>query len=318
MKNQQIIQWLLEGDVSIQYQVYRDLLGENRQDLQKRIATEGWGQKFLSQRKPNGHWGQRFYQPKWTSTHYTLVDLRNLGISQDHPLIKETIEMILANEKAPDGGILPIGKPQLSDLCINGMFLNYACYFKSDEDKLRSVVDCILNQVMPDGGFNCESNRLPTRHSSLHTTISVLEGISEYEIQGYTYRLSEIQRARQTAVEFILMHQLFLSDRTGEIINKDFLKLSYPSRWRYDILRALDYFQHANTPWDDRMEPAIAALQKKQNKDLTWNVQAKHPGQVHFDMEKAGKPSRWNTLRALRVLNRYKLSEHPSIIMSHS
>ncbi len=307
MKNQQIIQWLLEGDVSIQYQTHRDLLGEDKKDLQDRIATEGWGKRFLWKRKPNGHWGHKFYQPKWTSTHYTLIDLRNLCIWQDHPVIRETIEMILADEKAEDGGILPIGKPQLSDLCINGMFLNYASYFKMNEEGLHSVIDCILNQVMPDGGFNCESNRHPTRHSSLHTTISVLEGISEYEIQGYSYRLSEIKQAKQSAVEFIMMHQLFLSDRTGEIINKDFLKLSYPSRWRYDILRALDYFWHSKTPWDDRMEPAVAVLQKKRNKGLTWNVQAKHPGQVHFDMEKAGKPSRWNTLRAMRVLNHFKI-----------
>lgn len=307
MEYTELIQWLLKGDVSIQYQVNRDLLSTERKDLQDRISKEGFGAKFLSQRKPNGHWGRKFYQPKWTSTHYTLLDLRNLCVSHDNPLIKESIEIILENEKANDGGILPIGTSQLSDLCINGMFLNYASYFKTNERDLKSVVDCILAQVMPEGGFNCRSNRFKTVHSSLHTTLSVLEGITEYQTQGYSYRLEEIYLAQRSSIEFILMHRLFRSDHTGEIINKDFLKLTYPCRWRYDILRALDYFQHANVKWDDRMNDAIQILHKKRNKDETWNVQAKHQGLVHFEMEKAGKPSRWNTLRALRVLKHFKL-----------
>jgi len=309
MNDNKLIKWLLDGDVAIQYQVHRDLLGNTRMDLQDSIANEGWGKHFLSKRNPNGHWGKKFYQPKWTSTHYTLLDLRNLCIEQNHPLIKETIAIILQNEKATDGGILPIGTTQLTDLCINGMFLNYASYFKTNEQDLKSVIDCILAQIMPDGGFNCRSNRFVTIHSSLHTTMSVLEGITEYEIQGYTYELAELRQAKKSSIEFILMHQLFRSDKTGEIINKDFLKLTYPGRWRYDILRALDFFQHAKIKWDARMNPAIQVLQKKRNKDATWNAQAKHPGQVHFEMEKAGKPSRWNTLRAMRVLKYYEIEK---------
>ena len=309
MFQQEILNWLLEGDVALQYQVYRDLLSIEHKDLQDRIAQEGWGARFMAKRKPDGHWGKAFYQPKWTSSHYTLLDLRNLCIAPSNPLIRETIELILKNEKAGDGGILPIGKNQLTDLCINGMFLNYASYFKTNESHLKSVVDCILAQIMPDGGFNCRSNRFRAVHSSLHTTLSVLEGITEYELHTYTYRLQELIHAKKSAIEFILKHQLYLSDRTGKIINKDFLKLTYPSRWRYDILRALDYFQHAKVKWDDRMKPAIQIVLKKQNKDSTWNVQAKHPGQVHFEMEKAGKPSRWNTLRALRVLKNYRIHE---------
>ncbi len=306
MDNEQIIRWLLEGDVAIQYQVYRDLLSTDREDLRNRIELEGWGAAFLSKRNPNGHWGEAFYQPKWTSSHYTLIDLRNLFISPNNQLIKESIKIILQNEKADDGGLLPIGKNQLTDLCINGMFLNYASYFKTNENDLKSVVDCILAQIMPDGGFNCRSNRFRTVHSSLHTTLSVLEGITEYERNGYTYRLKELIKAKKLAIEFILMHQLFLSDRTGEIINKDFLKLSYPRRWRYDILSTLDYFQYSGSKWDKRMQPAIDVILQKRKKDRTWNVQAKHPGQTHFDMEKAGKSSRWNTLRALRVLKHFE------------
>jgi len=306
LNKQAITDWLLKGDVSIQYQVHRDLLSINRHDLQERIAREGWGAQFLAKRKPEGHWGDRFYQPKWISSHYTILDLRSLCIAPDNSIIRESIDIIADNEKGIDGGINPAVEIVQSDVCINGMFLYYACYFKIKKEKLISVVDFILTQWMPDGGFNCRSNRSGAVHSSLHTTLSILEGITEYEQNGYTYRLGELKKVQKSAEEFILLHQLFISDRTGEIINKDFLKLSYPGRWKYDILRALDYFQYANAEWDDRMQPAIDVLMKKRRKDNTWTVQAKHPGQVHFEMEKAGKPSRWNTLRALRVLKHFE------------
>lgn len=309
MNKEQIINWLLEGDVSIQYQVYRDLLGIKKKDLQDRIAREGWGQKLLSKRGTNGHWGDSFYQPKWTSTHYSLLDLRNLYLSKDNKIVQEAIELVLQNGKANDGGI-PLGPStsQHSDVCVNGMFLNYASYFNMPEKVLCSIVDSILNEIMPDGGFNCRTNRgnPKPKHSSLHTTISVLEGLTEFQKARYTYRKDEIQSARESAKEFILLHQLFLSDHTGKIIHKDFLKLTYPYRWKYDILRALDYFQHAGSPWDERMKNAIKELEDKRNKDGTWNMQAAHPGKVHFIMEKAGKPSRWNTLRAMRVLKHFK------------
>ncbi len=111
--------------------------------------------------------------------------------------------------------------------------------------------------------------------------------------------------AEQSAREFILIHQLYISDRTGEIINKNFLKMPHPARWRYDLLRALDYFQYTNSKWDNRLKPAIDHLVKKRNRDQTWNLQAHYPGQMHFEMEKVGKPSRINTLRAMRVLKHF-------------
>ena len=308
MDKPELLEWLLKGDVSIQYQVHRDLLGVDRKDLRERISTEGWGEKFLSKRKPNGHWGQRFYQPKWTSTHYTLLDLRNLNMDSGNEKVRETICIVFNENKSADGGIrLGPSTSAHSDVCVNGMFLNYAAYFNAGERGLQSVVDSILKEKMPDGGFNCRTTRSGATHSSLHTTLSVLEGIVTFLKAGYTYRLGDLENARDSAEEFILLHQLFLSDRTGEIIRKDFLRLSYPGRWRYDILKALDYFQFANTQWDSRMSPALDVLLKKRNKNATWNVQAKHPGKVHFDMEIAGKPSRWNTLRALRVLKHFHI-----------
>lgn len=253
-------------------------------------------------RNSNGLWGDRFYQPKWTSTHYTLLDLRNLNLPPKNEVAKETIELVLKNVKSEDGGIrLGPSTTQHSDVCVNGMFLNYASYFKTSEIKLHSIVDSILAEIMPDGGFNCRSIRSGAKHSSLHSTISVLEGFTEFSKAGYNYRKQEVGDAINSGVEFILMHQLFLSDRTGQIIDKNFLKLTYPCRWRYDILRAMDYFQYAGLEWDNRLTDAMTYLNEKQNKNGTWNMQAAHPGQVHFIMEKAGKPSRWNTLRILRI-----------------
>lgn len=310
MSGQKLIEWLLEGDVSIQYQVWRDLLGLDKKDLQYRIAKEGWGKFILLKRHPNGHWGDRFYQPKWISTHYTLLDLRNLNLSPNTNVVHETIEQILLNEKAEDGGIkLGPSTIQHSDVCVKGMFLNYASYFRTDEKKLNSIVDSILMEIMPDGGFNCRTTRTGAMHSSLHSTISVLEGLTEFLKAGNTYKNDQILQAQKSSVEFILKHQLFLSDKTGEIINKDFLKMVYPCRWKYDILRALDYFSYANIGWDERMQTAMDILMKKRNNDGTWNLASAHPGQTHLKMETAGKPSRWNTLRCLRVLRHFKVNE---------
>ena len=301
----QLIDWLLEGDISIQYQVHRDLLASEEPHLRERIATEGWGAQFLGFRKKEGHWGDHFYQPKWISTNYTILDLKNLAISQNNTEIRQSISQIIQNLPGPDGGIFPIGTERKSELCINGMFLNYASYFGTKEDDLKSIVDFLLSEHMKDGGFNCNSNRTGAIHSSMHTTISVLEGIHEYAKNGYRYRLEELQEAEDKSRTFLLQHKLFRSDRTGNIIDKRWLMLSYPSRWRYDILRALDYFQFAGTNHDPRMGDALDILTKKRRKDNKWPVQAKHPGQTHFDMEKTGGPSRWNTLRAMRVIKHF-------------
>jgi hypothetical protein len=299
------IKWLLDGDVSIRYQAYRDLMDIDKPRLRSKIATEGWGRKFLSARHPDGHWGRGFYQPKWTSTHYTLLDLKNLNIAPDLEVIASSLDAVFNLRKGADGGIFPIGTPWVSEVCINGMFLNYASYFKVGEALLKSVVDFLLSQQMSDGGFNCFSNRKGAVHSSLHTTISVLEGFREYEKNGHTYRLKEIQKAVSDAQEFILIHRLYRSDKTGEIINKSFLRFCYPCRWHYDILRAMDYFHFAKREYDPRMTEAIQLIIEKRTIDGQWKLPAPYPGQTHFEMEQAGTPGRWNTLRAMRVLKYY-------------
>ena len=300
--------WLLDSDVSIQFQVYRDLLGENRPDLQARIATEGWGKAFLDARGAHGHWGMGYYQPKWISSHYTLLDLRNLCLPRGVAAVDETIQLILNEEKSADGGINPGKTIAEADVCVNGMMLNVFCWFGVDEKQLESVIDFILSQVLPDGGYNCRLNRSGARHSSLHSTISVLEGLTEFRLQGYQYRLTDVILAEQEAQEFLLMHHLYKSDKTGEIIHPRFLRLPYPPRWYYDTLRALDYFVHAGTPYDPRMQDALDELISRRTKNGRWKVQGPYAGQVHFTMEKAGTESWWNTLRARRVFKGLRLN----------
>ncbi|MDY0235232.1 MAG: hypothetical protein RBR71_04360 [Gudongella sp.] len=305
---QEIIQWLLEGDISIQYQTKRDLLHVKEDsivELRARIATEGWGYSILQKQNENGHWGISFYQPKWVCTHYTLLDLRCLCCPNTDG-INIAINIIADENKAEDGGINTSRGIKESDVCINGMFLNYACFYNLKEEKLKSVIDFIISQQLHDGGFNCLLNRSGATHSSLHSTISCLEGIQEYIKNGYTYRIDELKSIEKASQEFILVHRLYKSDKTGEIIHKSFTMLSYPSRWRYDILRSLSYFQQAKVPYDDRMEDALQLLLSKQRRDSRWPVQAKHAGKVHIDMEKTGTASRWNTLRAIKVLDYYK------------
>lgn len=305
---EELIQWLLEGDVSIQYQTHRDLLhesGKGLSALQNRIPNEGWGKRFLQNQNENHHWGLSFYQPKWISTHYTLLDLRNLCCPSIRG-IQDALHTIIEENKTSDGGINPSQHVFESDVCINGMFLNYACYYHIEENSVKRVIDYLIKQQMHDGGFNCRLNRSGATHSSLHSTISCLEGIEQLIKNGYTYRIDELKCIKSQSVEFILAHRLFKSDKTGKIIHKNFTMLSYPPRWRYDILRALDYFQDAKVVYDPRMEDALEVLMNKRRKDGTWPVQAKHVGQVHFDMEKTGASSRWNTLRAMRVLEYYK------------
>lgn len=311
MERAEIIKWLLQGDVAIQYQTHKDLLGSKAgvlEELKARIAKEGWGRKFLDCYNPAGYWGRGFYQPKWTSTHYTLLDLRNLCM----PVTEEityALDLIAESKIAKDGGIDPrsnTGKrSKKSDVCINGMFLNYASYFSLQEEKMKSVVDRIIESQMGDGGFNCMIGTPGTVHSSVHSTLSVLEGINEYLEKGYAYKRAEMAKMESEAKGFLLFHKLFKSHRTGKVINPMMLRFYQPPRWRYNILRAMDYFRKANVPYDERMREAMDKINGKRKKDGLWRLPAHLPGDVHFHMEEAGKESRWNTLIAMRVLEHY-------------
>ena len=213
--------------------------------------------------------------------------------------------MVLAQPQGNDGGINLARSLKYSDVCVNGMILNYSSYFLPESFDLKRVVDYLLDVQMADGGWNCQYLNPNTSHSSLHSTISVLEGLLEFRRGNNRHRLSDIKDAEKEAIEFLLHHNLYQSHHTGKTIDERMLRLSFPCRWRYDILRCLDYLRDAQVPYDTRMESALRILHSKKSKDGKWSLQQKHPGRVHFEMEKTGTPSRWNTLRTLRVLDHF-------------
>lgn len=299
-----VLDWLLSGDVAIQFQATRDLLHRDAPDLQARIATEGHGSALLAARGPDGHWGRGFYQPKWTSSHYTLLELEGLGLAPATPAAHQTAELVLEH-KGRDGGLNPSGRTGWSDVCINGMALTYCCYFGAPADRLTSVVDFVLEEQVRDGGFNCRSNRSGADHSSVHTTISVIEGITEYLRGGYPHRRADLSRARDEAVEFLLRHRLYRSERTGEPMHPEFVKLHHPARWHYDILRCLDSFADAAVPYDARMDDALDVLRGRRRSDGRWTINRGYAGVTHVPPPRAGQPDRWITLMAMRVLAAY-------------
>lgn len=303
-KRNEIIEWLLQGDASVRYQVARDLLQEEKNALHRsrqEIHQSGWCKRLIDLWDPvSKRWGGGVYSPKWISTTYTMLDLKNFCLDPSLDCYQQAATLLIEE--------LPVDQRPKSkyplDLCICGMLLNLCCYGTLDHPGINPIVDVLLDYHMKDGGWNCSLDQNP-QHSSLHTTMNVLEGLLEYERNGYTYRLDELQAAVEKAHQFILCHRLYKSDKTGQVIKKSFTMLSYPPRWRYDVLRALDYFRYAGVPYDERMDDALTLLLGKRRKDGTWPVQQKYPGLIHFDYEKTGGSSRINTVRALRVLAYY-------------
>ncbi len=309
--NEAVIDWLLAGDAAVQYQTRRDLLGEEDPELQARIATDGDAAAILAARGENGHWGRGFYQPKWTSTHYTLLELANLGLPATHPEARGSVDLILREEKGADGGLNPSRTLRCSDVCINGMALNYCSHFEAPTEALRSLVDFILGQRMPDGGFNCRSNRSGATHSSVHTSLSVIEGCTAYLASGHSHRADELRQARAATIAFLLRHQLFRSHRTGEPIHVDMTRLHHPTRWRFDVLRCLDALAAAGLDHDARMDNGLEVLRDRQRPDGRWAANRGHPGETHIAYPRAGQPNRWVTLVALRVLRTYGPRANP-------
>lgn len=300
------IHFLLSSDPSIVYQTRKYLLNEddeNLKEIKRQTLTDGFGRRFFSCQNDDHSFGKSDYVGKWTSTHYTLLDLRYLEIPRDTKKAYIPARNILLNHRASDGGIA-ISSDKKSDVCVNGMTLNFSSYFMVEEDLLKNLVDSLLETPLPDGGFNCRYNRSQVKHSSMHSTLAVLEGFLEYERGGYTYRLDEIKEAGKSASEFLLMHNLFRSDHTGEIIDRKFLALAFPTRWKYDIHRALYYFMDADFPYDARMEEALTLLKAKQHSDGTFPKGITYSGDLHFPLEE-GRRGRFNTLRCLRVLRAY-------------
>jgi hypothetical protein len=306
------LQWLLAGDPSIRWQTLRDLVGAEERTLErerKKIARSGWGARLLAKQNADGRWagGAAFetglYSPKWISTTYTLLTLRDFGLAANNRQAQEGCRLLLDGGMQPDGGVnygTRAKWSKTSETCVTGMVLSLACYFELDDGRVESLVAHLLEQQMPDGGWNCRRPYGAT-HASVHTTISVLEGLRRYELFRRR-RLTAVRLAQKRGREFLLVHRLFRSHRTGEIIKPIFLRFTFPPRWHYDVLRGLDYFQAVDAPRDPRLTDAIDVVNQARDENGRWPLAHAFKGKTYFELERVGQPSRWNTLRALRVL----------------
>jgi hypothetical protein len=297
------IEWLLEGDPSVRWQTMRDLMSAKKSSInaeRAKLETEGWCYQLLALQDPKGTWANALYSPKWISTTYTMLVLKDLGLPPQNPQGQKACKVLIDSGFAKDYGISFSPSWKRSETCITGMILSILAYFQYKDERIDKLVEHLLGQQMKDGGWNCQLWRGAT-HSSLHTTISVMEGLREYE-KYYKKNLNQAKESQKKGIEFLLKHKLFRSHRTGEIINEKFTLFSFPPRWHYDILRALDYFQECKLEKDERMNESIEIVKKRQDKNGKWKLQNKHPAKVFFDLEKAGRSSRINTLRSLRIL----------------
>jgi hypothetical protein len=304
--------WLLDSDPSLRWQALRDLTDAAPEAVaaeRARVATDGWGARLLSLRDEDGQWaggacfpgdfrGDFSQGQPWTSTFPTLTLLRDLGIDPDAAPVRETIKLVAENcrwehdgQRFFDGEVEP---------CINGRTAAVGAYFGVD---VGGIVDRLVGEQLEDGGWNCETENGSVR-SSFDTTLCVLDGLLEYE--RATGGSAATAEARGRGHEYLLERRLFRRLSTGEVINPDWLRFSFPTWWHYDVLRALDYFREAGDSPDPRMAEAVELVRSKQQSDGSWLLENTHPGPVHFALEDGdGRPSRWNTLRALRVLNWY-------------
>jgi len=295
--------WLLDSDPSIRWQV----LGDPAE--RRRIASEGWGAQLLALRGEDGFWAGGALLPAnwkfdrnegqpWIATEPTLTLLRLMGVDPDAQPVRETIAAVRDNcrwEHAGQAFFAGEVEP-----CINGRAVALGAYFGENVD---GIVTRLVAEQLEDGGWNCEAENGSVR-SSFDTTINVLEGLLLYERAGGAV---DVVEARRRGDEYLLERRLFRRKSTGEVVKPSYLEFSFPNRWHYDVLRGLDYFREAGGPPDPRMDEAIEHVRSKRQPDGTWLLENTHRGKVYFQLEDGdGRPSRWNTLRALRVLSWYE------------
>jgi hypothetical protein len=301
------LQWLLDGDPAIRWQALRDLkCVPDRTVLreQRRVAVAGWGARLLELQDPDGRWAGGVYTPKWTSTTYTLLLLRACGLPPRHPQALRACQVLLDAGFWADGGInFYSRRSKRSETCISSMVLALVSWFQHGDPRVDRLAEHVIGQQMADGGWNCRASGGDggATHGSFHTTISALEALLEYE----RFRPDSGQATREAQArgrEFLLIHRLFKSHRTGEVVKAAMTRLAFPPQWHFDVLRGLDYFRASGAAKDERLSDALELIEKKRTTEGTWLLENVYSGKTHFTMETKGRASRWNTLRALRVL----------------
>ncbi|MHA2503800.1 MAG: hypothetical protein ACXAE3_13145 [Candidatus Kariarchaeaceae archaeon] len=300
--DREVIDWLIASDPAIARLTKRDLLELPRKEWdyhEQEMLTVGWCRRLLDLQDPDGRWGQGLYGPKFISTHYTLMLLRRLEMVLTPEIENGCRQLININAI----GSIPTTEPPRVDACITGMGLSILAFFNQQQQLFPEILTYLEDNQLHDGGWNCVLPQRPTKHSSMHTTLLVLEGLKQLADTSSIYR-SKINALSDQAHEFLLQHNLFRSHRTGEIIDPGFIDISFPPRWKYNILTALDYFASINHPYDHRMEEAIEIVKQKEKKGR-WYQGKQMGGPTFFSTNIAHQGSPFNTVRALRVIRKY-------------
>ncbi len=310
---QSTINWLLDSDPSIRWQVMRDLTDAPAHEVaaeRAKVAVEGWGVQLLALQGTDGRWGGSAWNRGWDSTMHVLILLRDFGLDPTSDQARQAVGLVRDRVTWQGCG------PQECDdnaffegeiePCINGQVGAVGAYFGQD---VQGIVDRLLGEQLPDGGWNCEAANGSTR-SSFNTTICVLEALLEYELAGRG--TPEATEARLRGQEYLLERRLFRRRSTGEVIkhdrkgNTDWTRFAFPTWWHYDVLRGLEYLRRAGVTPDERVAEAIDLVTSKRGDDGRWSLDTRYPGVMPVEIDEGeGRPSRWNTLRALRVLEWY-------------
>jgi len=286
-----LLRWLLEGDPAIRWRVLRDLTDASDQDVTReraRVATEGWGARLLAAQDRDGGWGGGVYSPKWTSTTYTLLHLLWLGLPPGHPAAHRGCERLWEWQ----------ARWRVPETCIAGILVRLTSSHAYEAAGLERMVEYLLDQQLADGGWNCATRTDKSKHSSFHTSIQALEALDAYTSAGGAADATEsLRRGR----EFFLMHRLYQSHRTGAVAIRGSTRFPAFPEWHFDVLRGLEHFWQGGAPRDERLGDAVEVVRRARGEDGRWPTYSPYPGRQWFELEPRG-PSRWNTYRALRVL----------------
>ena len=310
-----VIQWLLDSDPSIRWQVMRDLIGAPADEVvaeRARVATEGAGARLLALQGGDGRWGGAAWNLGWNSTMHVLMLLRDMGLDPASDQARRAVGLV-RDRVTWQGWATYDGNPFFAgevEPCINGQVGAVGAYFGQD---VRGIVNRLLAEQLPDGGWNCEAANGSTR-SSFNTTICVLEALLGHE--RAVGASPEVTEARLGGQEYLLERRLFRRRSTGEVIERDrkggaaWTRFAFPTWWHYDVLRGLEYLRRAGVGHDERVAEAIELVASKRDGDGRWPLETRHLGEMPVETDEAeGQPSRWNTLRALRVLNWYSAGD---------
>jgi len=308
-----VIEWLLDSDPSIRWQVMRDLPDAPDEAVaaeRAKVATEGWGDRLLALQGADGSWAGAAWNQGWNSTMHVLTLLREMGLDPASDEACRAVGLVRDHVRWQgwdwDGtwrGWEFVGNPFFAgevEPCINGQVGASGAYFGQN---IQRILDLLLTEQLPDGGWNCEAANGSTR-SSFNTTICVLDALLAYELAGGSS--AEVTEARLRGQEYLLERRLFRRLSTGEVVDPAWTHFAFPTWWHYDVLRGLEYLRRAGITPDERVAEAIELVESKRDDDGRWLLETQYPGTMAVEMDEGeGRPSRWNTLRALRVLDWY-------------